>query len=67
MSEPTYEVVYSDETKELAERVNSMMLDGWVPQGGICAVMIDAPTYENFGCYAYYQAMVRAQPKEATA
>lgn len=61
--ESTYQVAYEDSFAELAEAVSSMMLDGWIPQGGICAVMISAPTYERDGYYAYYQAMVRTQPK----
>lgn len=59
MTECTYQVAREDSLADLEELVCSMMRDGWVPQGGICAVMVVTPTYERDGCYAFYQAMTR--------
>lgn len=59
LSEITYQIIYGDCRGELAELISSLMRDGWAPQGGICAVLVVAPTYERDSCYAFYQAMVR--------
>ena len=47
-----YTVIWTKKLEELIEKVNLLIKDGWIPQGGICESA-------SQGAVDFYQAMVR--------
>lgn len=54
-----YRIIESEDSDRLESLVNQAMADGWIPQGGVCAVRYQ---YESHGdtqsAWWYSQAMV---------
>lgn len=47
-----YIIIERDDVDDLSEKINSLMEDGWKPQGGVSAYSFDLHYY-------YCQAMIR--------
>jgi len=54
-----YRVILARGTEDLENNVNAAILDGWVPQGGVCRTVVENEI-------AGTQAMTRSAPKSET-
>jgi hypothetical protein len=52
-----YRVIETNSLDELHSRINTLLVGGWEPQGGVCVVY--SP---NSGNWWYYQALVLPNP-----
>jgi hypothetical protein len=55
-----YRVIETNSLEELNSRVNTLLVGGWEPQGGVCVVY--SP---NSGSWWFYQALVLPAGAEA--
>ena len=54
-----YRIVWMENVETLTKTVNAYIEDGWIPQGGLCAVQTD-----GIGKWSFFQAMTREKEPE---